>query len=148
VLDRIDAFGAITRTDSISRGSRAIIDPMVSTAREILDRGEYLMPFAFVGNLTTKEIYLVMLDTVSDEQKENSSLLIRYVAGRVEADFVIMDAWALQRDIVHRCGNPSGPESSRTRGNAQEEASAGLGTRFPGAAVRRGRWGGGAIVHG
>jgi hypothetical protein len=83
---------------------RAIIDPLVATAREILEGGESLVPFAFVGNLTTKETYPVVLNTGSDGQKDDSALLIRHVARRVEADFVfvIMDAWALPPDKMHR----------------------------------------------
>jgi hypothetical protein len=93
--------GDIDMSD-LPKAYRAIIDPLIATAREILERGETLMPFAFVGNLTTEETYPVMLQTGSDKQKDDSAFLIRHIAHRVEADFVfvIMDAWGLPPDKV------------------------------------------------
>lgn len=81
-----------------------IVNPLIDAARGILERGESLVPLAFVGNLTTEETYPVMLKTGSDEHKDDSASLIRHVAHRVEADFVfvVMDAWGLPRDKVRR----------------------------------------------
>jgi len=82
----------------------AISDPLIATTRQILERGESLVPFALVGNLTTKETYPVMLQTGSDERKDDSASLIRRLAHRLEADFVlvIMDAWTLPPDKIRR----------------------------------------------
>jgi hypothetical protein len=82
----------------------SIIEPLIGTAREILERGESLVPFAFVGNLTTGQTYPVMLKAGSEAEKDDSASLIRDIAHRVEADFVfvIMEAWALPPDKVRR----------------------------------------------
>ncbi len=76
---------------------RGIIQPLIDTARGIMERGETLVPFAFVGNLTAKETYAVMLDTASDAKKDDSAKRIRELADIHQADFVfvIMDAWSL-----------------------------------------------------
>lgn len=81
-----------------------IIEPLIDTARGILERGESLVPFAFVGNLTTKETYSVMLNTGSDVKKDRSAELIRQLAHLHQADFVfvIMDAWSLPPDKMGR----------------------------------------------
>jgi hypothetical protein len=65
-----------------------------------MERGETLVPFAFVGNLTTRETYAVMLDTGSDAKKDLSAETIRQLAESHQADFVfvIMDAWSLPPD--------------------------------------------------
>ncbi len=38
-----------------------IISPLIDKARGFLEAGEKLQPFAFVGNLTTKQIIPVMI---------------------------------------------------------------------------------------
>lgn len=77
-----------------------IIQPLIDTARGIVEGGETLVPFAFVGNLTSKETYPVMLDTGSNDKKDRSAELIRQLAEIHDADFVfvIMDAWSLPAD--------------------------------------------------
>lgn len=77
-----------------------IIQPLIDTARGIMERGESLIPFAFVGNLSTRETFAVMLDTGSDAKKDRSADTIRQLAHAHRADFVfvIMDAWALPPD--------------------------------------------------
>jgi len=83
---------------------RAIVDRLIVAARQILERGESLVPFAFVGNLTTKETQPVMLGTGRVEQKDESAHLIRHLAHRLDADFVfvIMDAWSLPPEKIRR----------------------------------------------
>jgi hypothetical protein len=78
----------------------SIVQPLIDTARGIMERGEALVPFAFVGNLTTRETYAVMLDTGSDAKKDRSADTIRQLAHAHQGDFVfvIMDAWALPPD--------------------------------------------------
>ena len=81
---------------------RTIVDPLIGTARQILERGESLVPVAFVGNPTTGETQPVMLGTGSAEQKDESAHLIRHLAHRLDADFVlvVMDAWLLPPEKI------------------------------------------------
>ena len=85
---------------AIPRTYLAIVQPLIDTARSIMERGESLVPFAFVGNLTTRETYAVMLDTGSEAKKDLSAETIRQLAHSHQADFVfvIMDAWSLPPD--------------------------------------------------
>jgi hypothetical protein len=85
---------------AIPRTYLAIVQPLIDTARGIMERGESLVPFAFVGNLTTRETYAVMLDTGSEAKKDLSAETIRQLAHSHQADFVfvIMDAWSLPPD--------------------------------------------------
>lgn len=82
---------------AIPAAYRGIIEPLIAMAREILERGEELAPFAFVGNLTTREVVSVLLNTESAEEKAASAALVHEVAQRIAADFVfvILDAWGL-----------------------------------------------------
>ena len=63
-----------------------IISSLIDKARGFLEAGEKLQAFAFVGNLTTKEIIPVMIHPESV----------------VDADFVfaIMEAWALRPNKI------------------------------------------------
>ncbi len=81
---------------------RQIIDPLIDVARAILERGERVVPVAFVGNLTAGETYQVMMSAASDQAKGYSAELVRHLASIHQADFVfvIMDAWGLPRDKV------------------------------------------------
>ena len=75
-----------------------IVDPLISKARGFLEAGEKLQPFAFVGNLTTKEIIPVMIQPGSNENKDQSAQMIQAAALALDADFIfaIMEAWSLQ----------------------------------------------------
>jgi hypothetical protein len=79
-----------------------IIAPLIDAAREILERGETLSPFAFVGNLTTRETFPVLLSTASEREKDEAAALIRQLAERHQADFIfmIMEAWSLPQNKV------------------------------------------------
>jgi hypothetical protein len=83
---------------------RTIIDPLIDVARGIVERGEQLVPVAFVGNLTTGQTYPVMMSAASEQAKDNSAELVRHLAAIHQADFVfvIMDAWGLPPDKMHR----------------------------------------------
>jgi hypothetical protein len=74
---------------------RQIIDPLIDVARAILERGERLVPVAFVGNLTTGETHQVMMSAASDPAKDDSAELVRHLASSHQADFVFVsiDAW-------------------------------------------------------
>jgi hypothetical protein len=89
---------------TIPTAYRNIIDPLVVVARNILEEGEQLVPVAFVGNLTTGETHQVMMNAASAQTKDDSAFMIRQLAAIHQADFifVIMDAWGLPRDKVHR----------------------------------------------
>jgi hypothetical protein len=73
-----------------------IISSQIDKARSLLEAGEKLQPFAFVGNLTTREIIPVMIQPGSGEDKDQSARLIQSAASVLDADFVfvIMEAWA------------------------------------------------------
>jgi hypothetical protein len=81
-----------------------IISPQIDKARNFLEVGEKLQPFAFVGNLTTKEIIPVMIQPGSGEDKDQSARLIQSAALVLDADFVfvIMEAWALRPDKIRQ----------------------------------------------
>ncbi len=99
---------------AIPTAYRTIIDPLIAVARDIAERGEQLVPVAFVGNLTTGLTYPVMMNAASDEAKDNSAEVVRHLAAIHEADFVfvIMDAWGLppekmarHQEIIERYGS-------------------------------------------
>ena len=75
-----------------------IISSLIDKARELLEAGEKLQAFAFVGNLTTKEVIPVMIQPGSVEDKDQSARTIQSAALALEADFVfsIMEAWTLR----------------------------------------------------
>jgi hypothetical protein len=81
-----------------------IISPQIDKARSFLEAGEKLQPFAFVGNLTTKEIIPVMIQPGSGEDKDQSARMIQSAALVLEADFVftIMEAWSLRPDKISK----------------------------------------------
>ena len=54
-----------------------IIGPMIDKARRVLEAGEKLQPMAFVGNLTTKQVVPVMVQTGSEEGKDQSARTIQ-----------------------------------------------------------------------
>jgi len=75
-----------------------IISSLIDKARELLEAGEKLQAFAFVGNLTTKEVIPVMIQPGSGEDKDQSAREIQSAASALDADFVfsIMEAWSLR----------------------------------------------------
>ena len=89
---------------TIPTAYRTIIDPLIGVARDLVERGEQLVPVAFVGNLSKRETYPVLLNASSAQAKDDSAELIRQLAAIHEADFVfvIMDAWGLPPDKVQR----------------------------------------------
>jgi hypothetical protein len=74
-----------------------IVTPLIATAREMMEDGQTLAPFAFIGNLSRRETVPVTLDTDSDEAKDAAAALIRDLAEQQQADFVfvLMEAWSL-----------------------------------------------------
>ena len=79
-----------------------IISSLIDKARDFLEAGEKLQAFAFVGNLTTKEVIPVMIQPGSIEDKDRSARAIQSVALVLEADFVfaITEAWSLRPDKI------------------------------------------------
>ena len=74
--------------------------PLIEVARGLLEKGEQLVPIAFVGNFATGKTAQVLLDSGTDAEKDRSALAIRLAADMLEADFVflIMEAWSLRKD--------------------------------------------------
>jgi hypothetical protein len=81
-----------------------IIGPLIVKARDFLEDGDKLQPFAFVCNLTNRQVMPVMIHTGSGEGKDQSAREIESSAALLEADFVftIMEAWALRPDKMPR----------------------------------------------
>ena len=79
-----------------------IIGPLIDKARELLEAGERLQAFAFVGNLTTRQFVPVMIHPGSVEDKDQSAREIRSAALALAADFVftIVEAWSLRPDKI------------------------------------------------
>ena len=71
--------------------------PLIEVARGLLEKGETLVPIAFVGNFATGKTAQVLLESGSDAEKDRSALAIRMTADMLDADFVftIMEAWSL-----------------------------------------------------
>ena len=65
-----------------------VVLPFIEKARGFLEKGESLSPIAFVGNFASGRLIPVVIDTASDEAKDNAALAIRMAAESVEADFV------------------------------------------------------------
>jgi len=91
-----------------------IVSPLIVTARGLLEKGEALSPFAFVGSFESKTCIPVMLQSTSIEAKDRSALAIEAAALSVNADFifVLMEAWSLRKDklsqmdaILHKYGS-------------------------------------------
>ena len=81
-----------------------IILPLIGSARSFLESGESLIPAAFAGNLTTRKTLPVMMNSKSDEAKDESAAAIKRAAAIIDADFVflVMEAWSLRPDKLHR----------------------------------------------
>lgn len=79
-----------------------IILDLIAKARSFLEDGQKLQPFAFVGNLTTKQIMPVMIQPGTGEDKDQSAREIKTSAMALDADFVfsIMEAWSLRSDKI------------------------------------------------
>ena len=79
-----------------------IIGPLIGKAKELLEAGEKLQPFAFVGNLSTRQTVAVTIQSGSHDDKDRSAREIKAAALAIEGDFVfvIMEAWALRPDKV------------------------------------------------
>jgi hypothetical protein len=79
-----------------------IISSLIDKARGFLEAGEKLQAFAFVGNLTTKEVIPVMIHPGSVADKDQSAREIQSAALALDADFVfaIMEAWALRPNKI------------------------------------------------
>jgi hypothetical protein len=81
-----------------------VVMPLIASARGFLEQGEALEPFAFVGNHATQQIIPILIDTKTDDSKDDSVSLIKAAAEQTQADFVftVMEAWGLPRDKMPR----------------------------------------------
>jgi hypothetical protein len=78
--------------------------PLIGKARDFLEHGETLAAIAFVGNFATQRMTPVLIDSRDDDAKDRSAQAVKHAAESVAADFVfmIMEAWSLQKDKLHR----------------------------------------------
>lgn len=89
---------------SIPESNRETIEPLVAKARDLLEDGQKLAAFAFVGCFAMRLITPVLLDTRSEETKDRSASEIQRTAEAVDADFVFLvtEAWGLPKDKLSR----------------------------------------------
>ena len=88
---------------TIPTAYRTIIDPLIGVARDLVERGEQLVPLAFVGDLSKRETYPVLLNASSAQAKDDSAELIRQLAVIHESDFVL-SSWTPGACRRTRCG--------------------------------------------
>ena len=74
-----------------------MIWPLIEKAKGFLEKGESLLPLAFVGNFDTGEIVSILIDTLDESRKDASATAIRLAAESMAADYVFT-----VRDQVHR----------------------------------------------
>ena len=79
-----------------------IIAPLIDTARGFLERGESIAPIAFVGSFSSQSCVPVLMQSSSEEAKDQSARAIQAAAAAFDADFifVLMEAWSLREDKV------------------------------------------------
>jgi len=77
-----------------------IIAPMITTARERLERGDALAAIAYVGSFSDETCIPVMLQPTSEEAKDRSAWAVKSAAESIDADyvFIVMEAWSLRKD--------------------------------------------------
>jgi hypothetical protein len=87
---------------AIPSAYREVIDPLIARAREFLEAGEPLVPFAFVGDFATRQMVPVPLGTGDDRSKDAAAATIRRTAQAIAADFVfmVMESWGLPPEKV------------------------------------------------
>jgi hypothetical protein len=80
-----------------------VINPLIHTAKSFLENGETLVGMAFVGNFESGMFTPVILDSGSNDAKDNSAMAIKTVAALHQADYVfmLMEAWSLRGDKIH-----------------------------------------------
>jgi hypothetical protein len=88
--------------NAIPSAYREVIDPLITRAREFLEAGELLVPFAFIGQFTTGQMVPVPLGTGDDRFKDAAAATIRRTAEATAADFVfmVMESWGLPPEKV------------------------------------------------
>ena len=81
-----------------------LVEAMMSTARQNLEKGEWLAPLSLVGRSSTGELFPVAIESGDVESKDLSAKQIRLTAAMVKADFVfsVMEAWALPKRLLLR----------------------------------------------
>lgn len=81
-----------------------LLTPLIAQARRMLEQGESLVPFAFVGNLARHAVQPVELRTDGEAGKDASAAQIRQIAQQVQADFVfvITEVWTLPPEHAPR----------------------------------------------
>lgn len=89
---------------TIPKSYLEVINPLIATARGLLEKGEELAPMAFIGNFTTRITTPVPIQTGTGEQKDRMADGIRLLAAQMDADFafILMEAYSLRADKVGR----------------------------------------------
>jgi len=79
------------------------MEPVFLAAKENLERDGHLVPFAFLGNLSTLQVMPVQINTSSYEAKIESAKHVTRVAVMVAADYVAlaMESYSLPKNKVH-----------------------------------------------
>lgn len=93
-----------TSHECAARGLSELVLPLIDKARCLLEAGESLQPFAFVGSPATGEMLPVLIDTKTAESKDRSAQLVKLTAEQTQADFIftVMEAWGLPHDKMPR----------------------------------------------
>jgi hypothetical protein len=81
-----------------------LIWPLIEKARGFLEAGESLSPFAFVGNLETRQTIPVLIDATDDDTKDAAVRAISLIAAEIDADYVfnVLEGWGLPKDKLDR----------------------------------------------
>lgn len=81
-----------------------IIDPLISHARGLLEKGDTLAALAFIGSMTDGKVIPVVMDDRSDESKDTCVSAISMTASMIDADFIFMvrEAWKLPQKYINR----------------------------------------------
>ena len=83
---------------------RKVIDPLMSHARGLLEKGDTLAALAFIGSLKNGQVIPVVMNDRSQESKDTSARAIGMTASMIDADFIFMvrEAWRLPQKYIGR----------------------------------------------
>jgi hypothetical protein len=76
-----------------------LINPLIKSARVLLEGGGIVQPMAYIGNSTTKELMALAMDPRSNATKDSTAMAIQTNAARIDADFIliVMEAVGLKK---------------------------------------------------
>ncbi len=81
-----------------------LIAPLIEKAKGFLEAGETLSPIAFVGSFDSGQVIPILINTSTEEAKDQSAQAIRLSVETIDADYVfsILEGWGLPKDKLHR----------------------------------------------